>query len=318
MKSENVIQNSGHGSKKVNKKGESNSLGTPISELEIDAALVYELLSEQHPDLMHLPIQLVDSGWDNVIFRLGTQLSIRLPRRQAAAKLIENEQTWLPLLAKRLTIPVPTLKRLGLPTLDYPWRWSILPWLAGVAADVEEPHVNQADLFASFLRSLHVSAPPNAPSNPVRGVSLNQRADSVEQRIQRLEKKTNLITPKLKNIWDKALNAPIDVQAKWLHGDLHPRNILVRNGAISGIIDWGDITSGDIATDLASIWMLFSEQDARQQAIAKYANISQATRQRALGWAILFGVILLDTGLVDNPRHAIIGEKTLRRVSEDG
>ena len=318
MTSENVIQNSDPGSNKVNNKGESSLIGTPISELKIDEALVYGLLAEQHPDLMHLPIQLVDSGWDNVMFRLGKQLSIRLPRRQAAAKLIENEQTWLPLLAERLTIPVPTLKRCGLPALNYPWRWSILPWLAGVAADVEEPHVNQATLFASFLRSLHVPAPPNAPSNPVRGVSLNQRAGSIEQRIQRLENNTNLITQKIKNIWDKALKAPIDVPAKWLHGDLHPRNILVRNGAISGIIDWGDITSGDIATDLASIWMLFSEQDARQQAIAKYANISEATRQRALGWAILFGVILLDTGLVDNPRHAVIGERTLRRVSEDG
>ncbi|MDZ7955632.1 phosphotransferase [Nostoc sp. DedQUE09] len=105
---------------------------------------------------------------------------------------------------------------------------------------------------------------------------------------------------------------------KWLHGDLHPRNILVENGAIAGIIDWGDITSGDIATDLASIWMLFSEPKARSQALAEYSNVSEATIQCALGWAILFGVMLLDTGLVDNPRHAIMGEKTLHRVSQDG
>ncbi len=86
----------------------SSSIGTPLSNVEIDITLVYSLLSDQHPDLMHLPIHLVDAGWDNVMFRLGDQLSVRLPRRKAAATLIENEQTWLPLLAEQLTIAVPT------------------------------------------------------------------------------------------------------------------------------------------------------------------------------------------------------------------
>ncbi|MGL6339740.1 MAG: phosphotransferase, partial [Waterburya sp.] len=118
--------------------------------------------------------------------------------------------------------------------------------------------------------------------------------------------------------WNQALNAPIDVEATWLHGDLHPRNILVENGTITGIIDWGDITSGDLATDLASIWMIFSERNIRQQALAEYQNISHATLQRAKGWAILFGTVLLDTGLVDNPQHAVIGERTLSNINQDG
>lgn len=288
--------------------------GTPISEIEIDTALVFELLAEQYPDLSNLPIQFQNSGWDNVIFRLGDRLSIRLPRRQAAAKLIEHEQKWLPQIADRLTIPVPIPYKLGKPTQNYPWRWSILPWLPGVTADCEQPNPNQATLFASFLRSLHLSAPSNAPSNLVRGVPLERRAASLEKRIQRLENKTDLVTPKIKNIWNKALNTPIDVPAKWLHGDLHPGNILVENGVVVGIIDWGDITSGDIATDLASIWMLF-ERDARRQAIAEYANISDSTLQRAKGWAIYFGVTLLDVGLIDNPRQALIGERTLKNLA---
>lgn len=294
------------------------SIGTPVSEFEIDATLVYSLLEDQHPDLTHLPIHLVDAGWDNAMFRLGDQLSVRLPRRKAAATLIENEQTWLPLLAERLPIPVPTPYRLGKPAIGYPWRWSVLPWLVGRAADQEEPLANQAKHLASFLRSLHMPAPFNAPRSAVRGVPLNQRAASVEERMQRLETKTNLITPKIKNTWNMALNTLVDVEAKWLHGDLHPRNVLVENGGIAGIIDWGDMTSGDIATDLASIWMLFCDRSARQQAMAEYANVSDATVQRAKGWAVLFGVMLLDTGLVDNPRNAAIGERTLRRVSEDG
>ena len=297
--------------------GKSSSRGTPVSDLEIDTTLVYSLLSDQHPDLTHLPIHLVDAGWDNVMFRLGDQLSVRLPRRKAAATRIENEQTWLPLLADQLTIPVPTPYRIGKPAQSYPWRWSVLPWLGGIAADQDEPHANQVKLFASFLRSLHVPAPFNAPLNAVRGVPLNQRAASVEERMQRLETKTNLITQKLRDTWNMALNTPVDIEAKWLHGDLHPRNILVENGMITGIIDWGDITSGDIATDLASIWMLFSDRNTRQQALAEYRNVSEATLQRALGWAILFGVMLLDTGLIDHPRHAVMGERILRRVSED-
>ncbi|MGK7897586.1 MAG: aminoglycoside phosphotransferase family protein [Xenococcus sp. (in: cyanobacteria)] len=294
----------------------SSLIGTPESELEINPALVYSLLQEQHPDLLHLPINKIDNGWDNAIFRLGNKLSVRLPRRQAAAKLIENEQTWLPQIAAKLPIAVPIPERIGFPTKNYPWRWSILPWLTGVTADQEEPSANQAPLFADILRSLHLTAPLNAPLNPVRGVPLIQRSHSVEERMQRLEQKTNLITPKIKNIWHTAVEMPIDVTAKWLHGDLHPRNILVKNGVISGIIDWGDITSGDIATDLASIWMLFSKQKVRQQAIAEYGNISTATLQRAKGWAILFGVVLLDTGLIDNPQHAAIGKRILSHVSE--
>ncbi len=298
--------------------GKSSAVGTPISDLEIDTTLVYSLLVDQHPDLTHLPIHLIDAGWDNAMFRLGNELSVRLPRRKVAATLIENEQIWLPLLADQLLIPVPTPYRLGKPALGYPWRWSVLPWLTGMPADQDEPHANEAKRFASFLRSLHVPAPFNAPLNPLRGVPLHQRAAVVEERMQRLEIKTNLITQTIKNTWNEALNIPVDVNAKWLHGDLHARNVLVENGIITGIIDWGDITSGDIATDLASIWMIFSDQNARQQAIAEYGNVSDATLQRAKGWAILFGVMLLDTGLIDHPRHATMGEKTLRRVLEDG
>ncbi|WP_416673546.1 aminoglycoside phosphotransferase family protein [Egbenema bharatensis] len=289
------------------------AIGTPTSEIEINAALVHSLLAAQHPDLAHLPLHPVDAGWDNAIFRLGDQLSVRLPRRKVAAPLIEHEQTWLPQLPN-LPIPIPIPDRQGNPGQDYPWKWSILPWLAGVTADQQEPHPDQAQQFAAFLRSLHVPAPRNAPSNPFRGVPLHQRASAVEERIQRLEQKTNLITPAIKRTWKHALDAAMDVKATWIHGDLHPCNVLVDNGVITGVIDWGDITAGDCATDLAAIWMLFSDSKVRQQVTVEY-NASEATLQRARGWAILFGVVLLDTGLVDNPRYAAIGERTLQRIS---
>lgn len=292
------------------------TIGTPASEIDIDLPLVRRLLEEQHPDLAALPLQLADVGWDNAIFRLGDQRSVRLPRRSLAATLIEHEQTWLPQLPE-LPIPIPTPDRIGQPTQYYPWHWSILPWLTGVTADQQEPDSDQAQRFAAFLRSLHRPAPPNAPVNPFRGVPLQQRAAAVEERMQRLEQNTQQMMPEIKAVWQRALAAPIDGEATWLHGDLHPRNILVKEGVITGIIDWGDMTAGDRATDLAAIWMLFADQKARQQVIAAYGNISDATLHRARGWAVFFGVVLLDTGLIDNPRHAVMGDRTLQRVLED-
>jgi aminoglycoside phosphotransferase (APT) family kinase protein len=147
-------------------------------------------------------------------------------------------------------------------------------------------------------------------------VALEQRRLAAEARIQRIASGASLITPRVRAIWEAALQAPLDVPPTWLHGDLHPRNVLVDQGAISAIIDWGDITAGDRATDLASIWMLFDSAGARQEALAAYGPISEATLLRAQGWAVLFGVMLLDSGMVDNPRNAAIGEQTLRRVAE--
>jgi aminoglycoside phosphotransferase (APT) family kinase protein len=292
-------------------------MGTPASDLEIDGNLIYRLLAEQHPDLAHLPIYPVDVGWDNAMFRLGEQFCVRLPRRKAAASLIEHEQTWLPLLAEQLPIPVPVPLRIGTQSQDYPWRWSVLPWLPGRSADQSPPDANQAELFGLFLNSLHQPAPPHAPQSPVRGVPLSQRAKSIEERMQRLEAKTRLITEVIKSTWQAALQAPIDSHGFWLHGDLHPRNVLVQYGVITGIIDWGDITSGDAATDLASIWMLFSDRKDRLKALAAYGEVSTATLLRAKGWAILFGVLLVDTGLIDHPRHRAMGEKILNHVSQD-
>jgi aminoglycoside phosphotransferase (APT) family kinase protein len=291
--------------------------GTPAAEFAFDEAFVAALLADQHPDLAHLPLTPIDAGWDNAMYRLGDELAVRLPRRAVAAGLIAHEQAWLPRLAGRLSVPVPVPLRIGVPALGYPWNWSIVRWLHGSPADESELSPSQAESFASFLRSLHVPAPPDAPANPFRGVPLHQRAAVVEERMRRLAGKTDLLTARIMGIWRDALQAPLDVAPTWLHGDLHPRNVLVENGAISGIIDWSDMTSGDRATDLAAIWMLFGEPQIRSVALAAYGDISEATMRRAKGWAVLFGVLMLETGLVDNPRNAAIGERTLRRVVAD-
>ncbi len=288
--------------------------GTPPAEAAIDVPLIRRLLHQQHPDLAALAIEEIDSGWDNAMFRLGDELAVRVPRRALGADLLLKERTWLPQLRERLPIPIPAPVRHGAPGAGYRWHWSIVAWIDGAPADIDAPEGGQTVPFARFMRALHVEAPADAPVNPVRGVPLERRAGKDEQRMARLAERTELVTGRIRSMWLDALSAPIDTAPRWLHGDLHPRNIIVRNGAIAGIIDWGDLTQGDHATDLAAIWMLFDRAEQWQNALEEYGGVSDATLRRALGWAISFGLVLLDTGLVDHPRHAAMGERILQRL----
>lgn len=294
----------------------SNMTGTPTAEVEIDEALVRSLLRDQHADLADLQLVLMDAGWDNVMFRLGDKYTVRLPRRLVAAKLLLNEQTWLPSLAKKLPLPIPSPVRVGKPSHSYPWNWSVLPWLPGKAASEERPRADQALAFGNFLRALHQIAPINAPVNEVRGCPLADRAELVSARIDQLKNSEVGLAPEIETAWTEGLNASVSRTARWLHGDLHARNVLVENGRIGAVIDWGDITSGDVATDLAGVWALFEDAEARRDALQAYgATTDEIARARA--WAVNFGTILLATGLVDNPPHAEMGADTLRRVSND-
>lgn len=292
-----------------------NATGTPPAEVEIDEALVRDLLADQHPDLAGLPIRHVDSGWDNAMFRLGEELCLRLPRRTVAARLILNEQRWLPLLAPRLPLPIPAPVRIGAPGAGYPWSWSVIAWMEGRTADLDPPGADQAEPLAAFLRALHVAAPADAPPNPVRGVPLEGRIEAVEERLARLKRITSAITPRVRRAWREALEAPHERSPTWLHGDLHARNVLVRSGRLTGIIDWGDMTSGDRATDLAALWMLLPDAGARARATEAYGDPDSALWLRARGWAILFATFLLDTGLQDHPQHAAMGRLTFERLA---
>ena len=286
----------------------------PAADIEIDERLVRSLLREQRPELAELPLQESDSGWDNAMFRLGDALVVRLPRRVAATHLIEHEQQWLPQLAPLLPIAVPAPVHCGRPTAAYPWRWSIVPWLAGRNADLCEPHADQAERLAAFLCALHRPAPENAPVNPYRGVPLQERAEQIAERIRRLEQHTTLLSDDDVRIYRAALEAPVDVAPTWLHGDLHAGNLLVEDGVITGVIDWGDMTRGDRATDLATLWMNLSDRKARENAMRACHGVSDATWLRAKGWAIFYGVTLGTSGLAGDTRHALMARRTLERV----
>lgn len=295
------------------------TIGKPAAEFDIHASLVRSLLQEQHPDLADLPIEHFAGGWDNAMFRLGDALTVRLPRRQIAAQLIVNEQMWLPDLQPLLPIPIPAPLRNGLPAANYPWHWSILPWFEGSAADLAPPAAAEAARLAEFLLALHQAAPPDAPLNEVRGVPIAHRSAQVAERLTRLREKTDLITPAVQRIWESGLAAPHSTTTKWLHGDLHSQNVLVDadSDTINAVIDWGDITSGDVATDLAAFWLLFADRSAREHALQIYGP-DQATLDRARAWAVLFATVLLDSGLVNNPRHATLGRQAFQRIDAEG
>ncbi len=280
--------------------------------------LVRRLLSAQQPDLARLPIEQIANGWDNVIYRLGADL-VRLPRRAAAAALLVHEQQWLSILAPRLPLPIPAPVRIGRPDLGYPWAWSVVSFLPGRVA-AQTPPVDTRDAairLGKFLGALHRPAPPEAPANPVRGVPL---ADRHAMMIRNLDALGSLVDrASVMKEWEDALSARAwDEAPVWLHGDLHPANILVDDGRVCAVIDFGDITAGDPATDLCVAWMMLPLADHAAFRTAYRAAIPDAGDDddrwaRARGWALALSIAFLAHS-ADNPQLADIGRRTLQAI----
>ncbi|ANF31737.1 phosphotransferase [Leifsonia xyli] len=288
---------------------------TPAADIRTDAALVEQLVAEQHPDL-RAPLRLVSDGWDNQLYRLGDRLAVRVPRREVAAHLIEHEQQLLPGIAARVSVPVPVPLWVGVPSETFPWPWSIVEWFDGTdGASVDaQARAGLADPLARFIGELAVPA-PGAPRNPVRGVPLSSRHDAVALRLRSLSGRMEVAH--LEQAWREALDAPAwDGPPLLLHGDLHPGNLLLSDdGGLAAVLDFGDVTSGDPATDLATAWLTF-DGDARE-AFRKSlpAAPDAATWLRARGWAVAMASALA-TASDDNPRMASLARHTLQQIEE--
>ena len=290
------------------------STRTPDAEFDVTEELVQSLLAEQFPALSRLDIKPLTSGWDNTMFRLGEDLIVRLPRRQLGADLILNEQRWLPVLAPRLPLPVPAPIHVGSASDQYPWSWSIAPWAPGQPGDTQDLRTDQAVPLGTFLSALHQPAPDDAPTSAFRGMPLAERSDIIEDRLARVAAATDLVTPAVKTAYQAALDAPMATEKTWVHGDLHPRNIVVEDGRLSSIIDWGDMNGGDGATDLAAFWMLFDDAADRAAGL-EASEADSAMIDRGRGWAVFFGSILADIGLNGDERFLAVGARTLRNLS---
>jgi aminoglycoside phosphotransferase (APT) family kinase protein len=285
----------------------------PPAEVAVDAHLVRRLLRDQHPDLADRRLQRIGTGWDNEVFRLGTDLTVRVPRRELGARLIATELRWVPSLAPVLPLRVSTPVRAGEPTDFYPWRWAVCAHVPGrplgAAAFTGHEGARAADALALFLRALHVTAPADAPRSTYRGVPLAERSDSVARA---LDGAPTELRSRIERAWVEALGAPgHEGPDRWVHGDLHGLNVLVARRRITGVIDFGDLCAGDPATDLASGWLLFDGPG--RQRLRQALAADDATWARGRGWALFFGVMFLAHS-ADAPVNAAIGRRALSEV----
>jgi aminoglycoside phosphotransferase (APT) family kinase protein len=280
----------------------------PPAEVTIEPSLVRALLQEQHMDLAQLALIDMGEGWDNKLFRLGDDLAVRLPRRAASAALIEQEQRWLPRLSPRLPLPVPVPLRIGRPGSGFPWSWSVVPWFAGESALLAPPR-DPAPMVAAlgqFLRALHQPAPDDAPHNPWRGVPLATRTQKVREHVRQLNGLVDGVA--VLGLWERVVSAPSWAGPPvWIHGDLHPGNLLINGGRLSAVIDFGDLAAGDPATDLSVIWML--PPAARSTFLASTRGEFNATDDdtwmRARGWAVALGLAYLASSLNEEAMGAL-------------
>jgi aminoglycoside phosphotransferase (APT) family kinase protein len=290
--------------------------GKPPVEAILDAPLVRALLEEQHPDLAHLSIVLADEGWDNMLFRLGHDLVVRMPRRALAASLVAREQRWLPDFAPQLPLPVPAPLRVGHPGCGYPWAWSITRWFDGQSALAAPPHDLDATarVVGEFLRALHRPAPADAPPNPWRGVPLHERTESFHHNLDRI---ASIVDQQLvRERWNQVVSArPWPGPPLWIHGDLHPGNLVVDDGRVIAVVDFGDLTAGDPATDLAIMWALLPPTlhprflDAVSGATYR---IDEDMVMRSRGWAMSFAVAVM----ASEGDHTPLGALSRRTLEE--
>jgi aminoglycoside phosphotransferase (APT) family kinase protein len=273
------------------------------AEIELTAELVRDLLRDQHPDLADRPLELGARGWANQLWRLGDDLAVRLPwQTDTADAQLLKEHTWLPVLAPLLPLPVPVPQRLGQPSARYPHPWIVTTWVPGTPAD-RAPATSSnpaADALAAFLTAMHRPAPVEAPEGRGRGGPLAQVAKGVARQfmfkamtdscaaVAAIEQKPTPDPHAVRAIWDDAVTAPRwERPPLWLHGDLHPANILTADGTFCGVVDFGDLCAGDPALDLAACWILLPDHDAIERfRSACPLAADDATWRRARGWAI--------------------------------
>ncbi|WIB15450.1 aminoglycoside phosphotransferase family protein [Curtobacterium sp. MCPF17_050] len=297
---------------------------TPEAEVDVDVPLVRALLADQHPDLADRPLTVVGNGWDNVLLRLGPDLAVRLPRRAAAATLVEHEQRWLPGLARLVggVVPVPVPVRTGRPGSGFPWSWSVVPWFPGVPVGDRTGAGSGGAVpraLAAFVAALHVPAPADAPSNPVRAVPLHTRTEAVTERL------SSHPVPRaveLAALWRTAADLPEHAGPPvWVHGDLHPFNLLVTPGPVgdrlSAVVDFGDVTAGDPAVDLATAWLTFGREaraDFRRRVTAQDASLDPHTWGRARGWAVSIASAL---AVSDEASSRAVARRAIDAVVDD-
>ncbi|HEY2794557.1 MAG TPA: aminoglycoside phosphotransferase family protein [Micromonosporaceae bacterium] len=284
--------------------------------LTIGPDLVRQLVDSQFPAWSALPLRRFEqAGSDNVIYRLGDDLAVRLPRGDWAAGQARKEHAWLPRIAPLLPLPIPSLAGLGEPDLGYPYAWSVARWLDGepVAADRLADSTSAAEDLATFLTSLWrlpaaTSFAPG-PHPELQRRPLASKDEAVRAAITAVASDFDAVA--LTRVWERALAAPAwDREPVWCHGDFHVGNLLMRDDRISAVLDFGGLGYGDPACDLDIAYTLMTP---RTRAIFRAAlDLDAAAWDRGRGWALAGGVNAHAAYAATEPR---VAEQTRRQLT---
>jgi aminoglycoside phosphotransferase (APT) family kinase protein len=282
---------------------------------------VRRLLAVQFPQWADLAIEPVESaGTDNAIYRLGTEMAVRLPRVAWAVGQIEKESRWLPKLAPRLPLAIPRPLAQGASSEEYPWSWGVYTWLEGenpssaTLGDLEQTALDLAH-FITVLQAIDEAGGPLATAaNGARGAPLAARAAATRAAIASMHRLINIHAATA--VWESALHAPVwHGKPVWLHGDLQSGNMLVRQGRLSAIIDFGCLGMGDPACDVMVAWTFLSAQ--ARISFRAALGVDDATWARGRGWALSFGVIALPYYIHTNPGLAAIARRAIDEAIAD-
>jgi aminoglycoside phosphotransferase (APT) family kinase protein len=255
---------------------------------EVTADVAARLVAAQFPQWAGLPVTPVAvGGYDNTTFRLGDKLSVRFPRASCVPQ-VAKEHRWLPVLARQLPVPVPEPVAAGRPGDGFSWPWSVYRWIAGESASV----ARVADLtafasgLAAFLAALHAidasEGPPPGPHNFLRGGPLAAWDDQTRELIRLAA--DDIDAGAAARVWDTALASTCEQAPVWVHGDLSASNMLVADGALHAVIDFGGVCVGDPAYDLVMEWEFFVGDSAA--AFRRGLPLDEATWARGRGWAL--------------------------------
>lgn len=270
-------------------------------ELDISAGLVRRLVADRFPAWAQLPVtELPASGTDNVMFRLGDDLVVRMPRRPGAVTGLRKEHRWLPWLAPRLPLAIPSPVALG----D---SWAIYRWLPGNHDISDLPAA--ATALGRFVAALQrVEVPSDAP-RAYRHGSFAHADESVRTAARDFD------LPDAVDVWESALLVESRNRTVWLHSDLLPPNLLTNDGHLSAVIDFGCAGVGDPAADLMAAWTVFDS--ASRPLFRAELDVDDVTWQRGRAWALVFGLGAWHYYRVTNPPFAALGQQTVNRVLTD-
>ena len=291
-----------------------------VRKADITADLVLRLIQTQFPQWAGLPVRPVDAdGWDNATFRLGEEMSVRLPSAGEYVPAVQKEQRWLPVLAGQLPLPVPEPLAAGVPGCGFPWPWSVYRWIDG--APVSEQTVPDLPHFAAdlagFLAALYridpAGGPPPGPHNFFRGGPLAVYDAEVQEALGALEGRVDTVLAA--EVWQAALAATWQGHPVWFHGDAQPGNLLAEDGRLCAVIDFGTCGVGDPACDTTIAWTFLSGQASR--VFRQQLPVDPATWTRGRGWAIWKAMKVLVRALDDDPEDAAFTAGVIDKIIAD-